>query len=1671
MTSVRSTIVPTTLSLLLACLFILSGCGKAELDKIDIQPGSASLTVGDTQQFSATPIDTEGEVMEDVAIAWSVDGDSGSIDAQGLFTAVKPGQVTVIATTETAQQKVSVTIAQEPVAALQVGVTPETVVAGEPAQVTVTVNNEAGRGIADVEVQAKALSNGTAVDPATANTNASGQATFTIATPANVQNNQIEISAGGQTATADLQSTAGPPATVQFSMEPAQVVAGQASQVDVLVLDQANNPVPGAAVTFDAGSEGATVTPSQATTDEQGRASAVLRAGTRAGGRQVQIQVSGLEPQVSAFQSLPDVASQLTLQSDMPATIAGGTVNLNVKVADAHGNAVPNATVQLAASPEGATLDATTLTSDASGVAATLLHLSPTPGANAVTATVAGVEPVQLDVTGRAPTAVRLEPQTVTIEMLGTQVFSAVAEDAEGHTVAVTPAWQVIGDNGTVDADGTFNATGLGEATVLGVYGDLKGGAQITIVSGDVAMVEVTPSEQSVTAGENVQFQAQAFNAHRHPLDVTPSWSVSNEVGEIDAVGLFTARKAGAGRVIATANGQSGEAGVTVTPGALAAVKVEPQTIRLQAGESVQLQAKGFDAVDNEVPLEPAWSLTADLGDLAADGTFKALHAGTGEIVVEAGPTPTVIAIPVEVTPAALERIEIDPATLTVSAGVQHVFEATGYDAFGNVVEVEPEWSLSKEGIGQIDAQGSFYAQKTGSVQLSATVGEIKGEASLTVKPDQLARLTIQPAGPLTLSAGTTVSFNLSGFDAYGNTVALTHEWHQTEPLGSINADGFFRAETVGSGNLMARQGDLNVSVPITVTPGKLSQIKLTPSAATLQAGSSQKWQAEGFDAYNNAVEIAPTWRVSEPIGNMTEEGLFTAHHAKTGQVIATAEGVSGSAEVTVEPGTLKMLSVTPEQVSLTAGETAQMIVVGYDAYGNPTPIQPVWHVPDGMGTVSADNVLTAQKAGTGRMIIAAEDLAEVVDISVKIGTLASLIVEPEMAEITSGAQQTFTVQGFDAGGNPVPAEVTWGVEGDHGTITPEGVFTATQVGAGQVQAVANDIVGAAEVEVVAGPAVALELMAPSPVVKAGESITLGSEAHDAAGNVIALAPTWSVEGDIGTITPEGVFTAQKSGSGQIVGSMDEVSQTIAIEVQPGDLATIAVTPEAPTLTAGETTTFTATGYDAHGNEVSVEVRWSAQGRIGTIDAASGRFQAITAGTGAVVAIDGTLAGVAMVTVKPGKVAKLHMPSSYTVAAGEDASLKVTAVDAFNNPTEADLQWLLPDKLGQLSNGVLQGKQAGTGAIAVRSGDVEARTTLEVTPGNITRVQIEPAALDLKSGEQVQLRAIGLDAYGNTTDVAAAWALSGGIGSITAAGVLTAGQTGTGQVTAQLGDLQAAADVTVAPGALHRLELEPVQAQVASTTTQTFTANGYDAAGNDFVVDVAWAMSAKIGSIDQQGQFAATQVGKGTLVAYASGVVATAELVVTPGPIALVFVTPQPVQAKAGEDIAFAAQGFDAHHNIIPTLHTSWQVAGKIGNINAQTGIFSAMHVGQGKVVANVGESQGSADVEIRPGTPDANQSRLVSSRLDVPADGKTSADVIVHVQDRFGNPVMDAQVFLVSSRSDIIEQPVPTNQHGIALGHIRSKTPGTSEIIAVVESIRISNPIHLKFKGDGASG
>jgi hypothetical protein len=1673
MTAFRAQSGTFTLTLFLLAILFITGCGKPTLDTINVEPDSATLTVGQTLQLRATGLDAKGRPRPDLAFTWAVDSPRGRIDANGLFTAVQPGTVTVQVTSGPVTRTATITVERQKVARLVASDAPAALTVGQSAPVTIMAQNAAGEGIPDVQVQAQAMSPDTAVEPMSASTTANGHATFTITAARQVSENQVQFSADAEQMTVVIQGRAGTPAALELHPSATAAVVGEEVQLQARVQDEAGNPVPGIAVQFSPLSEDTSATPTQATTDAQGQASAAIKTSTRAGPNRVEVAVAGLSPQEISLEGHAAPPSQVTLQADTTETVATALVTLSVLVQDRYGNGVPNVSLNLSVTPEDTAITPT-ITTDATGRAETPLRTSAQAGENVVEALVANVPTAQLTITGHPPATLSITPPTATIDILGSQRFRATMADASGHSTPVRPIWRVVGGSGTIAPDGTFTARTLGSDVVMATYADLSAGAQLTVIPGAVAEIQVTPSQATLVSGTTQQFHAEAFNAYQYPLEITPTWSVSNSIGTIDSAGLFTATKAGEGEVVVTANGKSSRARVQVSAGELASIAVAPERVVLAAGEELQLQAQGRDAAGNPVPIEPIWALAENLGELeATTGVLRARHAGQGHIRVEAGPRPVVAEIPLEVTPAALDRIEVQPHTLTISAGEEFTFTATGYDAFDNAIVVTPVWELTAD-LGTLTPEGTLKAQRAGAAMVRATVEQLTGQASVIIKPGPLASLSLDPAGPLVLSAGESVSLAVTGHDAFGNLVAVTPTWSQSEPSGSLSDEGTFRAEKVGTTEVTAHSDGLRASVQISITPGKLARIALTPPAPTILAGETLAFQATGLDAYHNEVPIQPTWRVTDDIGEITAAGQFKALQAVSGQVVATAEGISGSAQVTVQPGPLTLLKVSPERLSLTAGDTAEISVVGYDAFGNPVPAEPVWHIPAGMGAVRGTGVFTAQKAGAGRIVVVVGHLAAVIDLQVRRGEVASLRVSPSPSRVASGTQQQFTVEGFDRGGNQVPVEVTWEVQGNIGSIdAATGLFTATTAEAGRIIASAGSLAASAEVLVEPGEVTRLHLMPESASLTAGEQLTLQSEAFDAAGNRSPQTPTWSVTDDMGTVSEEGVFQARRAGTGQIIGRIGTVQQAVAIEIKPGPLATITLTPATLTMKAGDQQNFSASGTDAYGNSVPVESTWSLQGGIGTIDPTQGTLAARTAGSGTVVAVMGQVAGLAAVTVEASAAARLELrPRRLTLAAGDTGTLTATAFDQFNNPTTADIAWSLTAPLGEIAAGEIQARHAGTAEVVARIGDIEARAHLEVTPGPVARLQIIPRSLELASGSTLSFRALGYDAYDNMQEVAATWSLSGDIGRLDANGAFTAEATGQGQVTARFGDFVGDVMVTVVPGPVQQLLLSPSRAELPATTSQSFTAIGLDAGGNTQNVPVRWAVTQGIGSLEQTGQFTAMHVGDGTVIAYTpEALVGTSDIRVTPGPVALLFVTPQPTMLRAGQTTQFLVQGFDAYQNPIPTLTPQWQVDGHIGTIDQASGLFTAQQMGWGKVTAMVNGQRGGADVMVEPGLPDAEQSRLVSSRVTIPADGKTPANITVLVRDQFGNAVTGASVTLISNRDDRIDQPGPSNDQGIAIGRIRSEKPGLAEISAVVESVRISNSLRLTFNQSGASG
>jgi hypothetical protein len=143
--------------------------------------------------------------------------------------------------------------------------------------------------------------------------------------------------------------------------------------------------------------------------------------------------------------------------------------------------------------------------------------------------------------------------------------------------------------------------------------------------------------------------------------------------------------------------------------------------------------------------------------------------------------------------------------------------------------------------------------------------------------------------------------------------------------------------------------------------PGTLTSITVTPNA-TLVAGTTQQMVAVGHDAEGRDIAISPTWAIAASGGGITSSGVFTAGTVPglfSNTVVATVGSVSGRASMTVIPGALATIVVTPSPVTLTVTTTQQFVAVGKDISGNIVAFTPTWSVVASGGAIDPNGIFT----------------------------------------------------------------------------------------------------------------------------------------------------------------------------------------------------------------------------------------------------------------------------------------------------------------------------------------------------------------------------------------------------------------------------------------------------------------------------------------------------------------------------------------------------------------------------------------------------------------------------------------------------------------------------------------------------------------------------------------
>ncbi len=293
-------------------------------------------------------------------------------------------------------------------------------------------------------------------------------------------------------------------------------------------------------------------------------------------------------------------------------------------------------------------------------------------------------------------------------------------------------------------------------------------------------------------------------------------------------------------------------------------------------------------------------------------GATYGLAAGTGTLQ----PTPSGL-YPDGTTTATSSTAGLTPVT----SGQ----DATCGDYLCNATDRLSSGYNGPTGLGTPDGVGAFQTAAATSGSLSFTTSSSSGTTLIaggTAGPFTVRLSTAAPSTGLTVTLSTTSS---GGGFATSSTGTFTSPYQVTVPGGSTTSPSFSYHDTVAGTQTItaAATGWSSATLSVTVDPGPLAKITISPSTASVTGGGTVTFSATGADAYGNAVTVDPSWSVAaSSLGTFSPttgaSTTFTASSSATGTgtITATTGAVSGKASVTVTSLSTMTVTVTPGKLS-----------------------------------------------------------------------------------------------------------------------------------------------------------------------------------------------------------------------------------------------------------------------------------------------------------------------------------------------------------------------------------------------------------------------------------------------------------------------------------------------------------------------------------------------------------------------------------------------------------------------------------------------------------------------------------------------------------------------------------------------------------------------------------
>jgi|GEM_PF-1931786 len=474
-------------------------------------------------------------------------------------------------------------------------------------------------------------------------------------------------------------------------------------------------------------------------------------------------------------------------------------------------------------------------------------------------------------------------------------------------------------------------------------------------------------------------------------------------------------------------------------------VTVTAPSPSLAAGGTLQLTATPRDASGNTVPQFVVWSSSAEaVATVSASGLVTGVSAGPVTIRAVAGTVTGTIDL--TVTPVPVASVTVVPDAFQLQVGQTREIAATTRDAAGGALTGRAvAWTALDAGVATVTAAGVVQAVSVGQGRIVATVEGKADTATVTVVPVPVGAVTIVPDA-FQLQVGQTREIAATARDANGGVLTgRAVAWSALDAgVATVTAAGVVQAVSVGQGRIVATVEGKADTATVTVVPVPVASVVIVPDAFQLQVGQSREIAATARDVvFNPLTGRAVAWTALDPaVATVSAAGVVQAVSVGQGRIVATVEGKTDTAVVTVIPIPVASVSIVPDAFQLQVAGTRQLAATARDAAGGVLTGRAVaWTALDAaVATVSAGGEVRGVSAGQARVVATVEGKADTALVTVLVPVAARVEVTPRFAQAEVGQVVALDAAAFTAAGERVLAPaVTWSAPGAAISVGPGG--------------------------------------------------------------------------------------------------------------------------------------------------------------------------------------------------------------------------------------------------------------------------------------------------------------------------------------------------------------------------------------------------------------------------------------------------------------------------------------------------------------------------------------------------------------------------------------------------------------------------------------------------------